>query len=63
MALTKTNPKQQRNTLNITNERLFEAIRKRAFELYCKRGNSHGRDRNDWFEAERQVKKELELSR
>ncbi|PIR18411.1 MAG: hypothetical protein COV46_00140 [Deltaproteobacteria bacterium CG11_big_fil_rev_8_21_14_0_20_49_13] len=63
MAFTKSNPKQPRNTLNVTNERLFEAVRKRAFELYCKRGHSHGKDRNDWFEAERQVKKELGVSR
>jgi len=49
------------NRLNISNDKLYETVRKRAYELYCKRGHQHGHDRNDWFEAEKQVKKEFGL--
>ena len=33
-----------------------EKIRKKAYELYLKRGGQHGRSWNDWLEAERLVK-------
>lgn len=36
-------------------------ISKKAFELFKKRGLKHGNDRGDWFEAEKQVKRELGL--
>ena len=32
------------------------AIAKRAFELYLARGASHGRDVQDWLDAERELK-------
>jgi Protein of unknown function (DUF2934) len=32
-----------------------EAIARRAYELYLSRGASHGRDIDDWLEAERQL--------
>lgn len=32
------------------------AIEQRAFELYLQRGGEPGRELEDWFEAERQVK-------
>ena len=51
------------SSLNVSNERLFESVRKRAYELYCKRGYKNGHDISDWVEAEKQVKKELGLSR
>jgi Protein of unknown function (DUF2934) len=33
-----------------------EAIAKRAYEIYQRRGGSHGADLDDWLEAERQLK-------
>ncbi len=61
MAVFKSN--KNSSNLNVSNDKMFEAINKRAYELYCKRGFQHGKDKNDWFEAERQVKKELGLSK
>ncbi len=67
MALIKKNTpsigKERSNAMNISNEKVFEAVRKRAYELYLKRGATHGSDQADWLEAERQVKRELNLSR
>jgi hypothetical protein len=40
-------------------ESITEKIRRRAQELYEKRGRVPGNDWADWFEAERQVKAEL----
>ena len=39
---------------NVTPE-LLEKVQKKAFELYEKRGCSHGNDISDWLEAERIV--------
>jgi len=35
-------------------------IANRAFEIYVSRGASHGDDIGDWFEAERQLRTELQ---
>jgi len=35
-------------------------IADRAFELYVSRGGEHGDDIGDWFEAERQLRTELQ---
>jgi hypothetical protein len=51
------------SNLNILNPKVFEMVQRRAYELYAKRGYTHGGDQNDWFEAERQVKREMGLSR
>ena len=32
-----------------------ERVSARAYEIYLERGSSHGRDVEDWLEAERQV--------
>jgi len=40
-------------------ESITEKIRRRAQELYERRGCAPGNDWADWFEAERQVKSEL----
>jgi Protein of unknown function (DUF2934) len=32
-----------------------DAIARRAFEVYLARGGGHGRDIEDWLEAERQL--------
>ncbi len=34
---------------------LRERIARRAYELFQRRGYSHGRDQDDWLEAERQL--------
>ena len=36
-------------------EARFEQVRQRAYELYVKRGSSHGDEVEDWLEAERQI--------
>jgi len=35
-------------------------IANRAFEIYVSRGGEHGHDVGDWFEAERQLRTELQ---
>jgi DUF2934 family protein len=35
-------------------------IAHRAFEIYVSRGGEHGHDVGDWFEAERQLRTELQ---
>ena len=40
----------------ITKDQLTEMIRKKAYELYEKRGRKSGHSMNDWLEAERIIK-------
>jgi len=40
-------------------ESVTAKIRKRAEELYKRRGSTPGNDWADWFEAEREIKQEL----
>jgi hypothetical protein len=35
-----------------------EAIRNRAHEIYTQRGGEHGRDCDDWLQAERELRRE-----
>ena len=49
MARFRTEPK-------VSPQELQEKIRKKAYELYLKRGGQHGRAWQDWLEAERVVK-------
>ncbi len=35
-----------------------EEVQRRAYELYLKRGGAHGRDLEDWYEAERQLRRQ-----
>jgi hypothetical protein len=58
-----TGTKKATTSLNLSNEKVFEEIRKRAYELFCKRGASNGDDMRDWLEAEKQVKRELGMTR
>lgn len=46
----------------VTPEELNQRIRKRAQEIFEKRGRTAGHELEDWLSAERQVKKELRLS-
>lgn len=41
-------------------EPTHDQIANRAFEIYVSRGREHGHDIRDWFEAERQLKLELQ---
>jgi hypothetical protein len=34
-------------------------IARRAFEVYCARGGQHGRDLDDWLQAERELRSQL----
>jgi len=65
MILNKNQPKRQKPgaNLNLADKKVFEAICKRAYDLYCRRGYQHGSDVADWLEAERQIKKEMGLNR
>ena len=38
-----------------------EMIERKAYELYLARGGEHGADVNDWLEAERQLRAEMEV--
>ena len=40
-------------------QEIQKRIAAKAYELYEARGSSHGRDREDWLEAERLVLREL----
>jgi len=51
---TKTQVKQAQSSEST--DHLSERIQKKAYELYEKRGCCHGRDYDDWYEAERIVK-------
>lgn len=41
----------------------FDQIAKRAYEKWCKRGKPQGSDKQDWFEAEAELKKEVGMVR
>lgn len=38
-----------------------EEIARRAYQLYEERGGKHGRDLDDWFQAERELRQRLRL--
>jgi hypothetical protein len=52
-------PKTERK---LTADEFIVRVRMKAYELYEKRGYSHGQDLDDWLEAERKVKKELGIT-
>jgi hypothetical protein len=39
----------------MTNNGTCEDVARRAYELFLSRGGQHGRDMDDWLEAERQL--------
>ncbi|PIU57976.1 MAG: hypothetical protein COS89_02785 [Deltaproteobacteria bacterium CG07_land_8_20_14_0_80_38_7] len=57
------NERRTGNVLDITDPKVYEAIKKRAYELYCKRHHTHGNDMHDWLEAEKQIRREMESRR
>ena len=44
---------------SLTREQVEEKIRGKAYDLFQRRGYTHGGDWNDWFAAEKIVSKEL----
>jgi Protein of unknown function (DUF2934) len=36
--------------------RMYEDVARQAYELFLSRGGQHGRDVDDWLEAERQLR-------
>ena len=48
-------PQQQSNAMSISREK----IAMRAYEKWCKRGRPHGSDKQDWAEAEMELKAEM----
>lgn len=48
-------------TKSVYSDEILAKIQKRAYELFLKRGGCHGSDWNDWFEAERQIRREMGL--
>ena len=52
---TSVSPQQQQNTTSIPREK----IAMRAYEKWCKRGRPHGTDKQDWVEAEMELKAEM----
>lgn len=44
---------------NMSPHQIAELIKKKAFEVYCKRGNKPGDATSDWLTAEKQVREEL----
>jgi hypothetical protein len=58
--VTKTNSSNKaRRKTGIDEETVQEMIRKKAYELHEQRGGQHGRELEDWLEAERTVKTEM----
>lgn len=44
---------------SIPQDQLTDMIRKKAYELYEKRGKKSGRDMDNWLEAERIIKQKV----
>lgn len=58
-----TAPKGLRGKTKPDEDTLHEMIKKKAYEIYEKRGREHGKDLDDWLEAESIVKgKKKEVS-
>ena len=47
------------SNMAVSNKDINEAIRKKAYELYEKRGKKANQNINDWLEAEKIVKADL----
>jgi hypothetical protein len=46
----------ERASRNTPNAPSPEEVRRRAYELYVRRGGTDGSDKDDWYEAERQLR-------
>ena len=47
------------SSMSIPQDQLTDMIRKKAYELYEKRGKKQGQDMNNWLEAERMIKQKV----
>jgi hypothetical protein len=43
--------------VSVVNSTREEEIRRRAYEIYLERGEQQGRELDDWFQAERELKR------
>jgi hypothetical protein len=48
-------PSRRRSDSQSRRDPITEAIARRAFELFLARGGQHGRDLDDWLQAEREL--------
>ena len=48
------------SSMSIPQDQLTNMIRKKAYELYEKRGKKSGQDMNNWLEAERLIKQKIQ---
>ena len=48
------------SSTSIPQNQLTDMIRKKAYELYEKRGKKSGQDMNNWLEAERIIKQKIQ---
>ena len=48
------------SSMSIPQDQLTDMIRKKAYELYEKRGKKSGQDMNNWLEAERLIKQKIQ---
>lgn len=44
-------------TRRVSPHELYKMIEKKAYEIYEKRGHTHGNDMKDWMQAEKEVRK------
>lgn len=58
-----TNPTPTKKTLDLSQTKVYEMIKAKAYKIYCDRSrtNAGGDPLSDWVKAEREVKRELGL--
>ena len=59
MARGSTNKASSNTEMSIPQDQLTNMIRKKAYELYEKRGKKSGQDMANWLEAERMIKQKV----
>ena len=59
MAKKSTNNASSGSGISIPQDQLSDMIRKKAYELYAKRGKKPGHDMDNWLEAERMIKQKI----
>jgi len=43
-------------------QRYLDEVKNRAYEIFLEQGSTHGNDLNDWFQAEKEIKKKYKIS-
>jgi len=59
MARKSANEASSNTEMSIPQDQLTDMIRKKAYELYAKRGKKSGHDMDNWLEAERVIKQKI----